>query len=429
MLKSICNEGGGIDVNISKKLKIVMFSETYIPQVNGVATSIHLFRKYLERRGHDVYVVAPVAPENDDKVLLVKGITFPMERQHKLPIPSNRLINDFIYEIEPDVIHSHAPFTLGFAALRTQKKFGIPHVHTYHTLLVEYSHYIPKPITPPRDAIEEFSAWFCNQVDHVISPTSEIKAELQKYGVKSPITVLPTGIDVESFEKPDKFNVREKHGIPPDYKILLFVGRLAKEKNLGFILEIFKELYKKFHKIKLIIVGDGPMKPKIEEYIAEEDAGKNVILTGYIKRDNLIEYYKQSDLFVFASVTETQGLVVLESLAAGTPVVAVAKRGIKDVLMDGQGVLLVDEVDKYEFLGKVEKLLKNEDLLRNLSFIGKEYVRNYWSMEIMAERLEKLYLSLEKNTGTSKSFNLNLFSNMIDKFSKIGEKIFKVEEE
>jgi glycosyltransferase involved in cell wall biosynthesis len=429
MLKSICGKVEGWIVNTSKKLKIVMFSETYIPQVNGVATSIHLFRKYLEHRGHDVYVIAPVAPESDDRVLLIDGITFPTERQHKLPIPSNRMINDFIYEIKPDVIHSHAPFTLGFAALRVQKKFGIPHVHTYHTLLVEYRHYIPKPITPPKDAVEEFSAWFCNQVDHVISPTSEIKTELQKYGVERPITVLPTGIDTESFEKPDKFDIRKKHEIPPDHKILLFVGRLAKEKNLGFILEIFKELHKKFQKIKLIIVGDGPMKPKIEEYIADEEAGKNIILTGYIKRDNLIEYYKQSDLFVFASVTETQGLVVLESLAAGTPVVAVAKKGIKDVLMDGQGALLINDVDKYEFLKKVEKLLKDEDLLNNLSVIGKEYVKNYWSMEIMTERLEKLYLSLEKTAVSSKSFNLSIFTNMIDRFSKIGEKIFKVEEE
>jgi len=416
-------------VSSTKKLKIVMFSETYIPQVNGVATSIHLFRKYLEKRGHDVYIIAPVSPENDDKVLLIDGITFPMEKQHKLPIPDNRLINNLILEIDPDVIHSHAPFTLGIAALRTQKKFGIPHVHTYHTLLVEYRHYIPKPFTPPRNAVEEFSAWFCNQVDHVVSPTAEIKAELQKYGVEKPITILPTGIDIESFEKSDKFSIREKHEIMPNDKILLFVGRLAKEKNLEFILEIFKELYKKFRKIKLIIVGDGPMRPKIEEYKNETQAGKNIILTGYIKRNDLMEYYKQSDLFIFASVTETQGLVVLESLAAGTPVVAVAKKGIKDVLMDGQGALLINEVDKTEFLKKVEELLTNEELLENLSILGKEYVKNYWSMDIMAEKLEKLYFSLEKNVKSNRSFNFNLFSNMIYRLSKIGDKIFKTEEE
>jgi len=416
-------------MNNGNKLKIIMFSETYIPQVNGVATSIHLFRKYLEKRGHDVYIIAPVSPENDEKVLLVNGIRFFAEKQHKIPIPDNRLINDFILEIQPDVIHSHAPFTMGIAAIRAQKKFGIPHVHTYHTLLVEYRHYIPKPFTPSRNAVAEFSAWFCNQVDHVISPTPEIKKELQKYGVEKPITVLPTGIDIESFEKEDKINVREKHGIDPDEKLLLFVGRLAKEKNLKFILEIFEEIHKKYGKIKLIIVGDGPMRPEIEEYMKETEAGKNIILTGFLKRENLVEYYRQADIFIFASVTETQGLVVLESLAAGTPVVAVAERGIKDVLMDGQGALLIDKLDKYEFLRKLEKLLIDGKLAKNLSFLGKEYVKNHWSMEKMAEKLEKIYKSLESDTKGYRDFNSSLFSNIIYRLSKIGDKIFKTEEE
>lgn len=414
---------------MGNKLKIMMFSETYIPQVNGVATSIHLFRKYLERRGHDVYIITPVSPENDEKVLLVNGIRFFGEKQHKIPIPDNKLIKDFILKIQPDVIHSHAPFTLGIAAIRVQKRFGIPHVHTYHTLLVEYRHYIPKPFTPSENVVAEYSAWFCNQVDHVISPTPEIEKELRKYGVEKPITVLPTGIDIESFEKADKFNIKEKHEIPPGEKVLLFVGRLAKEKNLEFILDVFEEIHKRHEKIKLIIVGDGPLRPRIEEYIKETKAGKDIILTGYLRRENLIEYYKQADVFIFASVTETQGLVVLESLAAGTPVVAVAKKGVKDVLIDGQGALLVDQPNKHEFLKKLEKLLTDEELSRNLSFIGKEYVKNYWSMEKMAERLEKIYKSLRSDTRACYDFNPSLFSNIIYRLSKIGDKIFKTEEE
>jgi len=404
-------------------MKIVFFTETYLPQINGVATSTSLFRKYLEKRGHDVFIIAPIAPRGDRKVLKVPGVRFPMEKQHIVSIPVKKRIRDFIHGFDPDVIHSHTPFILGFFALKIQQDFGIPHVHTYHTLLVEYRHYIPPPIRPSRSVVEEFSAWFCNQVDHVIAPTEEIRKELVKYGVEKEITVIPTGIDIDSFRGENRFDVRKKHGIGKDERIILFAGRLAKEKNVLFTLRIFKRLMEEGRKVFFIIVGDGPLRMDIEEVLDEWKMKNKVVLTGYLRRDDLIEYYKQSDLFIFASLTETQGLVVLESLAAGTPVVAIAEKGIKDVLEDGRGALLVKGEDEDDFLVKVKSILDDDSRRERLSKLGIEYVEEKWSMDSAVEKLLKIYGNLSRKR--KKVYHIpRIFEIVMRKLEKIENRIF-----
>jgi len=365
-------------------MKIAMFTDTYVPQINGVATSVHIFRKYLEKRGHEVYIVAPVGPDDDECVLKVKGVTWPTEKQHKIAIAFSGKLRNFVKERKIEILHSHDPFVLGFRALKMQKEFSLPHVHTYHTLLVEYRHYIPKPFTPSKKMVADFSAWFCNMVNSVIAPTEEIKKELLSYGVKRRIYVIPTGIDTETFSKP-KRNIRKKLNLEGK-KVLLYVGRLAKEKNVYFLLEVMKKMEKN---VVLLMVGGGPEKEKLEEKAREEDL--NIIFTGYIPREELVDYYHAADVFVFASLTETQGLVVLESLSAGTPVVAIARKGIKNVLENGKGALLIDEENVHVFSEKVKMLLQDEKLLEKMKEAGKKYVLEKWAMDVMVERLEKVY--------------------------------------
>lgn len=365
-------------------MKIAMFTDTYVPQINGVATSVHIFRKYLEKRGHEVYIVAPVGPDDDECVLKVKGVTWPTEKQHKIAIAFSGKLRNFVKERKIEILHSHDPFVLGFRALKMQKEFSLPHVHTYHTLLVEYRHYIPKPFTPSKKMVADFSAWFCNMVNSVIAPTEEIKKELLSYGVKRRIYVIPTGIDTETFSKP-KRNIRKKLNLEGK-KVLLYVGRLAKEKNVYFLLEVMKKMEKN---VVLLMVGGGPEKEKLEEKAREEDL--NIIFTGYVPREELVDYYHAADVFVFSSLTETQGLVVLESLSAGTPVVAIARKGIKNVLENGKGALLIDEENVHVFSEKVKMLLQDEKLLEKMKEAGKKYVLEKWAMDVMVERLEKVY--------------------------------------
>lgn len=403
-----------------------MFTDTYIPQVNGVATSVSLYKRALEKLGHEVYVVAPIGPQ-EDRIFALGGIHFKWEQNHVIP-NSGRLLPllNFVKQNRIEVIHSHAPFALGFRALTVQRQLQIPHVHTYHTLLVEYRHYIPKPLTPSARSVEEFSAWFCNMVNRVIAPTGKIRDELLRYGVNRPVDVIPTGIDVELFDSADEFDIRKRHEIDERSKILLFVGRLAKEKNIVFVIKTLKELLKRNYDTHLIIVGDGPERNSLERLVRELDIEPHVTFTGYMPRRVLANYYRQADLFVFASESETQGLVVLESLAAGTPVVAVAKMGIADVLRDGQGALLIKEAVLSEFIEKVEQLLCDETFYEHMSQIGKQYVIQNWSIDAKALLLERSYKEAIQEGACQHDFRGNLWIEiMVEKMRNIPARIFE----
>lgn len=372
-------------------MNVGMMTDTYIPQINGVATSVHLFKNYLESMGDKVYVFAPTVPSEEPHTFKVNGLKFFFEPQHKFAIPLSQKILKISSKINLDILHSHAPFSMGFQAIRLSEKIGIPHVHTYHTLLTQYRHYLPMPLRPTENAVKEFSMWFCNMADTVIAPTQKIKEELEDYGVKIPIYVLPTGIDVKNFQRNLKYSIREKHGIPLTDKIVLFVGRIAKEKNIFFLLDAFLELHKRIKNVTLIIVGDGPEKFDLFHKANHMGIRDKIVFTGYVPREEIVEYYRQSDLFAFASVTETQGLVVLEALASGLPVVAVAKEGIADVLVNGKGCLLIDEPALDSFVDNMEKILKNEILRMKFSDEGINYVNQYWSMDTMAIKLREIY--------------------------------------
>ncbi|MGC8544661.1 glycosyltransferase family 4 protein [Athalassotoga sp.] len=372
-------------------MNIGMMSDTYIPQINGVATSVHLFKEYLEEMGNNVYVFAPVVPSNENHAFKVSGLKFFFEPQHRFAIPLSQKILKLSLKLDLEMVHSHAPFSMGFQAIRLSEKIGIPHIHTYHTLLTEYRHYLPMPLRPTEKAVKEFSMWFCNMTDAVIAPTEKIKTELMDYGVKAPIYTLPTGIDVKNFQRGLRYSIREKHGIPPNDKIILFVGRVAKEKNILFLIDTFFELHKRIDNTTLLIVGDGPEKQEIIHKVSHLGIRNKVVFAGYITREDIIEYYRQSDLFAFASITETQGLVVLEALSAGLPVVAVAKEGIADVLVEGKGCLLVEEPLIKPFVDKMENILKDRNLRLRLSDEGVNYVNQNWSMDTMAKRLQDIY--------------------------------------
>ncbi|MCL5032171.1 MAG: glycosyltransferase family 4 protein [Thermotogae bacterium] len=372
-------------------MNISMMSDTYIPQINGVATSVHLFKEYLEEMGNNVYVFAPIVPSNENHAFKVSGVKFFFEPQHRFAIPLSKKILKLSSKLDLDMIHSHAPFSMGFQAIRLSEKIGIPHIHTYHTLLTEYRHYLPMPLRPTEKAVKEFSMWFCNMTDAVIAPTEKIKTELVDYGVKAPIYTLPTGIDVKNFQRGLRYSIREKHDISPNDKIILFVGRVAKEKNILFLIDAFSELHKRIDNTTLVIVGDGPERQEIIHKVSHLGIRDKVVLAGYIAREDIIEYYRQSDLFAFASITETQGLVVLEALSGGLPVVAVAKEGIADVLIEGKGCLLVEEPLIKPFVDKMENILKNRSLRLRLSDEGVNYVNQNWSMDTMAKRLQDIY--------------------------------------
>ncbi|MFN6991826.1 MAG: glycosyltransferase [Fervidobacterium sp.] len=368
-------------------MRILMVSDTYLPQINGVATSIYLSKKYLEMRGHEVFIIAPVAPENDEKILVVPGVPFLLEKQHRVVFANHLKMVEFAEKNSIDIIHSHDPLALGIRALKIQRVLKLPHVHTYHTLLTEYRHYVPPPLTPDRKTVEEFSRWFCDKVNIVIAPTEEIKNELIKYKVQRPIEVLPTGIDTQEFSKPPTLDVRHIYNIPKDAIVLMYAGRLSKEKNLEFLFRVVGRYLKEHLQGWFLVVGDGPERKELEELAEELGITQRTVFTGYVPHKEIKEYYKASDLFVFSSLTETQGLVVLEALASGTPVVAIAYKGIANVLVNGEGAVTTG-INEDEFYNAIVKAIDEKEVL---SKKGIEYVEKYWSMNKMADRLEEIY--------------------------------------
>lgn len=363
-------------------MKIAYFTDTYKPQINGVITSIDSFAQEMRNNGHEVTVVAPKSPKLKSKhknIITVASLKFRPYPDYRIAIPLKLKKKDFS---DYDIIHVHTPSFLGLSGMRIAHKNKIPLVMTFHTNFSDYAHYVSKGAVVEKvmkKGILKYTKSFFNRADMIVTPTEEIKKQLRKQNIDTPITVIPTGIDITPLKETKK-QIREKYNIPLDEKIILHVGRVTKEKNIIMILKAFQLIEN--NNIKLIITSNGPYKKQLEKYIQENEI-KNVIFTGYLSEQKLKEYYKMSDVFVMASETETQGLVILEALAQSLPVVVTDAPVISDFVKENN-------------VGLVSK--KNEkSLARTIesSFSGKEFetkeTLKKFSSETCAKDMINLY--------------------------------------
>ena len=380
-------------------MNIGIFTETYKPNINGVVTSIEIKKRELEKLGHKVYIIAPYEPEYEDReenVIRLKSFVLVFQPEYRLAYPPMPNTIRLIRKLNLDIIHAETPFSLGLIAAYMAKNEKIAFLHTYHTLFPEYVHYLKLPVTFTRKAAEKVSAAYCNMCNHIISPSIDVKNELIRYGVKRPITVVPTGIDNVNFSMEVKEDIREKLGIKKDEKVFIFVGRLGKEKNIDFLMDSFKILKdKRKDKIKLLLVGDGPYREQLIEKSKNLKIDKDVIFAGYVHREEIAGYYKSADIFVFSSLTETQGLVVLEAMASSIPVVAVKASGVEDMVVDGvSGYLTENSIE--DFNDKIERMLDfdkereriiENGVLRAAEFSPKEIIKKL--VEIYEQLIEE----------------------------------------
>lgn len=350
----------------AKKLKIGFFTDTYLPQFNGVVTSIESFRKELEKQGHEVYVFAPSPRLKTDskKVTRFHSVNFLMYPGIRVAMPYSQRAYEMAKKIKLDVVHSHDPFSIGLFGLWISKKFKIPYIHTYHTLYPDYVHYIWKTkIT--ENLAKKLSKDFCNTNDLIIAPSTKIKNYLKKWGVKKDVKILATGIDFKEFSKKTakELNLfRDKYNIKKSDKVLLFLARIAKEKNIDFLIKSLKTLDSNY---KLLMVGDGPYKKEIENKVKKEKID-NIIFTGYLDRNNVSLAYQVSDIFVFSSTSETQGLVIAEAMGCGLPIIALKDAAMSDMVENGINGYLTNKNYK-EFSEKIMKLFKDKKLYKKMS--------------------------------------------------------------
>lgn len=385
-------------------MNICLVTDTYLPRVNGVVQSIRSFAREFKRHGHRVFILAPRFPKYQDPEADIWRFPShylffdPEDRLANTWLPSSQALIRRLGEAKIDLIHTQTPFSLGMAAIGWARRFQIPLVHTYHTLFEAYVHLYIRILTEKagRSLAARFSRWFCNQHDLNVVPSSPIKETLQGYGVTRPIVVNPTGIDLSPFQNLEGPRMRKQLGFGEQDILLLTMGRVAREKNLPFLFDVLERLAPRHPQARLVISGQGPALEETKAECTRRGLQDKVVFLGYLNRKDWVDLYAAADLHLLASVTETQGLVLTEAMAAGTPCVAVAAMGVKDVMAGGGGLAVGLNVE--EFAAAVHRLLTDQDLYAAKVAEAKIQAQA-WSIEAKAVEMLGHYQDLIKAQG------------------------------
>ena len=357
-----------------------MFTNTYLPHIGGVARSVKTLEDACRRQGHEVKVIAPQfdGAEESPDVLRVPAIQNFNGSDFCVRVPMPNVIRDFVEDFGPDIIHSHHPFLLGDAALRESWKMQAPILFTHHTLYERYTHYVPGDSPALKRMAIQLATEYCNLCDRVIAPSESIARLLRDREVTVPITSIPTGIDTAAFAAGDGAAFRKQAGIPEKARVIGHVGRLAKEKNLIFLAQAVAPRLKADPEAVVLLVGDGDARAEMTAILAEAGGAKRVFAVGKKSGSELTGAYAAMDWFVFASQTETQGIVLAEAMAAGNPVVALDGPGVREILTDGEnGLLLTGNASTADYTAALERLMTDAELSRrcaeNARRIADEY--------------------------------------------------------
>lgn len=323
-------------------MNIGLFTDTYSPEINGVATSVLMLRENLEKQGHNLFIftiTCPDAPPEERHVYRVPSVPFSIRRLGTFINPG---LKKDIKCLELDIVHTHTEFSLGFFGRSIARSLHIPLVHTMHTLYEDYTHYIikSKRLEPLlKAAARKLTASFCNSADRIIVPTNKVRDLLLAYGVHKNIAVIPTGISLDQFAAADVAKssaIRQQLNIGENDRVIINIGRISAEKNLDEIFHTMKNYLRRRDGVKLLLVGDGPAEEGLKRLAAELAIDDFVIFAGARPWNEIGLYYGLGDVFVGASQSETQGLTYIEALASGLPIVARADRCLEEILVDGE---------------------------------------------------------------------------------------------
>jgi 1,2-diacylglycerol 3-alpha-glucosyltransferase len=379
-----------------RSMRILMLSDVYFPRVNGVSTSLLSFRRQLTALGHQVVLVAPEygkPSEDETDILRVPSRYVFIDPEDRMMKP--RLALKLVKPLLPDgfdLVHIQTPFVAHHVALRLLRALPVARVATYHTLFEEYlSCYVPFFPAPLLRAAARFAAKRqSNVLDGVIAPSRSVANTLQGYGVAAPIRVIPTGLGPHDLKDGDGGAFRRKHGIGAHRPVALYVGRVAFEKNISALLRVTEEVRKTVPDILLVIAGEGPAGRHLQQEVERLGLGQSVLFVGYLSRhEELPDCYRAADVFVFASATETQGLVLLEAMACGVPVVAVPARGTAELIGLGRGAVPAP-TDPAGFASAVVQVLQDRDLRERLRAEARALARE-WGAERLTGELVSFY--------------------------------------
>ena len=381
-------------------MRILMISDVYFPRINGVSTSIQTFRRGLHAAGHETILIAPEYPgaaaDRENGILRVPSRGVPRDPEDRaMKLGAIRALRQQLERLEPDLVHIQTPFIAHYQGTAVARALGVPVIETYHTYFEEYlHHYVPlMPRAVMRFVARRFTVSQCNVLDALVVPSRAMEQALLDYGVQCPMHIIPTGMEMERFAGGDGQRFRAQLGIAPGQPVLVHVGRIAHEKNIEFLFRMFARVIRSKPEAVFIVAGEGPALASCKAYVRSLGLAQQVRFVGYLSREReLLDCYRAGDLFVFSSRTETQGLVLLEAMALGVPVVSTAHMGTADIVNPQRGARLAPD-DEAGFASIVVQLLEDAPRRAAMSAEARAYAAT-WSASAMADRLAGLYSSV-----------------------------------
>ncbi len=374
-------------------MRVAMFSDSYYPYISGVTRAVAVASETITSMGHEVFIFCPRYPgsEREAGVIRLPSFKAPTNSRYYVAYPAYPRVLTRLRRVKPDIVHIHSPFNLCKSGLYAARWLGIPVVQTYHTMYNMYSHYVPLFGGNVAGMIEGSALRVARTVDAVITPSTTLARYLKSRGVKSPMFPIPNGINVAEFQSGDPSYLRRELPIPVSSRIILTCSRLGAEKNVETLLQAFA-LAAKDIDAHLVLVGDGPLRNTLEAQSRSLGVADRTHFTGSMPPARMPDLYAGADVFLFASLTDTQGLVVVEAKAAGLPAVAVGALGVQDMVVHNEdGFLCQDSAE--ELAARTVELLSDPALLSAMK-AGAKKNASLFSKEASAERILECYQSV-----------------------------------
>ncbi len=400
-------------------MNIGIFTDTYFPQINGVATSAMTLAEELRKLGHTVYIFTPNdtgVDKNEKYVYRLPSLPFIFSKNHRMSLiyPPKLLLT--FKKLNLDIVHTQTEFSIGLLGRLVSDFYNIPLIHTYHTMYEDYVHYALNGHLISKASAQKFSRKFCNKTDYVISPAVKTKKALLGYGVKKDIKVIPTGLYLdrylEDINLDELSQLKKSLGIENDKKVCLFLGRIAQEKSIDVLIKAFVDVINKRKDVVLLIVGGGQSLDGLKKLAKSVNLEKHVIFTGFIENSQIHKYYKLGNIFITASTSETQGLTYIEAMASSLPVIAKKDDSINNVITHNyNGYVFEDDSELPNLIiDLLDNTQKQKDFILKSNTIAKEYNANTFATEVIKiytetlDRHERKKLSkfVKKKRGTVK---------------------------
>ena len=375
-------------------MNIMMMTNTFSPHIGGVARSVEGFTAEYRRHGHRVLVVAPKFEKMDEDevdVVRIPAIQHFNGSDFSVVLPLQGLLASAVEDFHPDIIHTHHPFLLGGTALRIARRYDLPLIFTHHTMYEQYTHYVPGDSQAMKQFVIQLSTSYANLCDLVFAPSQSVAEVLQGRGVRTPIEVVPTGVDVKVFARGSGSGFRAAMAIPADALVIGHLGRLAPEKNLEFLAMAVAAYLQTDSRAHFLLIGSGPSEKTIQQIFARENLTPRLHHVGLLEQPLLASGYQAMDLFAFASRSETQGMVLTEAMAAGVPVVALDAPGVREVVVDGVNGRLLQDKSVDAFVAALQSIAALSPAGRSLLQEGARSTAWKFSHESTASRALALY--------------------------------------